>query len=172
MNTPNPYAPPQAAVADIAAPGGAEKGGRGTRLVAAIVDGFVAMAMIYVPLLIGGGMSGAFNMAGSGNSVAFMTALMTGGGVFALIGFLAWCVITYMLVKRNGQTIAKKWMGIKVVRADGSPASVGRIFWLRNFVNGILGIIPLYGIIDLLWIFGEESRCLHDKIADTIVIKA
>jgi hypothetical protein len=39
-------------------------------------------------------------------------------------------------------------------------------------VNGLLSIIPLYGIIELLFIFGEDRQCLHDKIADTIVVEA
>ena len=39
-------------------------------------------------------------------------------------------------------------------------------------VNGLLGIIPLYGLIDPLFIFSESRQCLHDKLADTIVIKA
>jgi uncharacterized RDD family membrane protein YckC len=72
---------------------------------------------------------------------------------------------------RNGQSIAKKLLKIKVVRSDGSRASLGRIFWLRNVVNGLLSIIPAYGIVDVLFIFGESRQCLHDKIADTIVIK-
>jgi uncharacterized RDD family membrane protein YckC len=170
MNASNPYAPPQAAVADIADPNSAAaRAGRGVRLVAAIVDGFVFAAMVYVPLLIGLGMTGGITGADGQFNVA---AMFGTGGLLALAGLVAWAVITYSLVKRNGQTIAKKWFGIKVVRSDGSPASVGRIFWLRNVVNGILGIIPLYGLIDALWIFGEERRCLHDKIADTIVIKA
>jgi hypothetical protein len=46
------------------------------------------------------------------------------------------------------------------------------VFWLRNFVNGLLGMIPLYGLIEILFIFGESQQCLHDKIADTIVVKA
>jgi uncharacterized RDD family membrane protein YckC len=79
-------------------------------------------------------------------------------------------------VKRNGQTIAKKWLGIKVVRSDGSPASVGRIFWLRNVVNAIPGFIPLlgavYSLVDHCLIFGERRRCLHDLIADTQVVMA
>jgi uncharacterized RDD family membrane protein YckC len=63
-------------------------------------------------------------------------------------------------------------LGIKVVRTDGSPASVGRIFWLRNVVNGLIGIVPLYGLVDVLFIFSESRQCLHDKIADTAVVKA
>ncbi len=79
--------------------------------------------------------------------------------------------MTFKYVARNGQSIAKKMLQIKVVRRDGSRASVSRIFWLRNVVNGLLGIIPIYAVIDALFIFGETRQCLHDKIADTIVIK-
>jgi hypothetical protein len=53
---------------------------------------------------------------------------------------------------------------------------VARIFWLRIFVNVLPGAIPyvgnLYGLVDHLFIFGERRQCVHDKIADTIVIKA
>jgi uncharacterized RDD family membrane protein YckC len=71
-------------------------------------------------------------------------------------------------------------VGIKVARKDGSRASLGRIFWLRNVVNTLVGmvllIVPfvggLYSLIDALMIFGEQRRCCHDYIADTIVIRA
>ena len=33
----------------------------------------------------------------------------------------------------------------------------------------LLGI--LYTIVDALFIFAESRQCLHDKIADTIVVK-
>jgi uncharacterized RDD family membrane protein YckC len=59
-----------------------------------------------------------------------------------------------------------------VVRSDGSPVSLGRIFWLRNVVNILLGIIPFYSLIDSLLIFGETRQCVHDKLADTIVVRA
>ena len=84
----------------------------------------------------------------------------------------------YQLVQlhRTGQTFCKKMLGIKIVRNDGSRAGLGRIFWLRMFVPGLVGAIPLvgglFGLIDPLFIFGEEKRCLHDLIADTIVVTA
>jgi uncharacterized RDD family membrane protein YckC len=99
------------------------------------------------------------------------TVVAIAGGL-ALIGAIVWIWLTILYVARNGQTIAKKMLGIKVVRSDGSKASLGRIWWLRNFVNGLLGIIPLYSLIDALFIFGEQRQCLHDKIADTIVVRA
>ena len=39
-------------------------------------------------------------------------------------------------------------------------------------VNGLIGIIPGYGLVDVLFIFGAERRCLHDYIARTKVVEA
>jgi uncharacterized RDD family membrane protein YckC len=85
-------------------------------------------------------------------------------------------VITCVLVARNGQTIGKRLIGIKVVRSNGEKASFWRIFLLRNVVNAIPSLIPfvgyVYGLVDTLFIFTESRQCLHDKIADTVVVKA
>ena len=75
-------------------------------------------------------------------------------------------------MKANGQSIGKKACGIKVTRRDGSPVSLSRLVWLRNVLNGLIALVPFYGIIDALFIFSEARRCLHDHIADTIVVKA
>lgn len=170
MNTPNPYAAPRAAVADISSGEQSAAADRSVRLAAAILDGIIIMAIIYIPLLIGGG-AGILTAALTGTVPAVGSAF----GIWALvavIGCIAWLWLTIVYVARNGQTIAKKMLGIKVVRSDGSKASLGRIFWLRNFVNGLLGIIPFYQLVDVLFIFGDQRQCLHDKIADTSVVKA
>jgi uncharacterized RDD family membrane protein YckC len=159
MNTPNPYAPPRANVYDVNNANEEVPADRGTRLVAAILDGLIFGAMVYLPLIIAGGLVGKRAMNGG--------ALLLG-----FVGLIVWSWLTIKFVNANGQSIAKKMLGIKVVRKDGSPVSLGRIFWLRNVVNALLGIIPLYGIIDALLIFGEPRQCIHDKLADTIVIKA
>lgn len=170
MNAPNPYAPPQAAVKDIADPGAPPAhADRLTRFIAVILDAILFMAMVYLPLLLGGGIGGAYSAA---TGHFDLRALLGIGALLAGAGLIAWIWLTVLFVNRNGQTIAKKLLGIKVVRADGSRASLGRIFWLRNVVNGLLGIIPFYGLIDALLIFGEPRQCIHDKIADTIVVKA
>ena len=166
----NPYAPPRAIVRDIADPSAlAIPAERGTRLGASILDGIVFGAMVYVPMLFGAIVSGA--TAGAiGESSSNPMAVV--GLVVAAIGFIVWCWLTITYMVRNGQSIGKKLVGIKVVRTDGSPASLGRLIWLRNVVNGLISIVPLYGFVDALFIFGESRQCLHDKIADTVVLKA
>jgi len=178
--TENAYAPPRSTVADPAsgvAEGQFQLADRGTRFGAAVVDGlllFGTLAPAYVVVFRG--------MMTSGKSVTGAVALLTALGHTGLwvtiggIAFLAVAMTNAVLVHRHGQSIAKRWFGIKVVRKDGSRATLGRIFWLRNFVNGLCGYIPVvgafYGLVDLLFIFRADRRCCHDFIADTIVVRA
>ena len=171
MSTANPYAPPRGAVRDMKDPD--EVGalaGRGARLGAALLDGLIVTCFVYGPLLIALGVGAAMGTSlQDGNAAGVVFGL---GGLGMLIGIIVWIVITWRLVARNGQTIAKKMLNIKVVRSDGSPASLGRIFWLRNVVNTLICFIPLYQLVDVLFIFADERQCLHDKLADTIVVEA
>jgi uncharacterized RDD family membrane protein YckC len=145
-----------------------EPADRLTRLIAAFLDGIVFGAMVYLPALIVLLATGAISATADTQPSVAVLGL---SGLLCLAGLVAWIWITIKNVAATGQTIAKRMLDIRVVRRDGSQASLGRIFWLRNVVNGLLGIIPLYGIIDLLFIFGEERLCLHDKVADTMVVK-
>ena len=166
----NPYAPPQAVVQDIVDPSAdIVAAGRGTRLGAAILDGITFGALVYLPVMLGLLLSGLTDRAFVGERPTEGLGIGLG---FGALGFATWLALTIRSVKRNSQTLGKKILNIKVVRSDGSPVSLGRLFWLRNVVNGLLALIPLYGLIDLLFIFGESRQCLHDKIADTIVIQA
>jgi len=168
--TTNLYAPPRAAVRDIADPvAKTVLADRGTRLGANILDGLILAATLVVPFGVFGMIGAAARTPTNEANAGGMLAL---GAVLTLIGLGVWCWLTIRYIRQNGQSIAKKMVGIKVVRTDGSPASFGRIFFLRNAVNALLGIIPFYGVLDSLFIFGESRQCLHDKIADTIVVIA
>ena len=167
--TSNPYAPPLASVRDIAERHSTnEAAERGTRLVAAILDAIIFGAMVYAPFFVA-----VFGRAATAQTdTANVDTMFVVAGGLALVGFVVWCWLTISRMRANGQSIAKKFLDIKVVRTDGSPVSLGRLIGLRTIVNMLLGIIPFYGIIDPLFIFGESRRCLHDKLADTIVVKA
>ena len=56
---------------------------------------------------------------------------------------------------------------------DGSPVSLGRLFFLRNLAPTLLSSLcnGLFGLVDALFIFGEQQRCVHDHFADTKVIR-
>ncbi|RPI59943.1 MAG: RDD family protein, partial [Lysobacterales bacterium] len=120
------------------------------------------------PAFVVGAATGSFEQSGNQLDADSLTLPIAVG----VIGAIAWAWITILLVARHGQTMGKRLLEIRVVRSDGSQASLGRIFWLRNVVNALLGIIPLYSIIDALLIFGVRRQCIHDLIADTIVVRA
>jgi uncharacterized RDD family membrane protein YckC len=174
----NNYAPPKSEVADVV-PDDDVKASRGSRLGAAILDSlivFIPMAPAYShawPQLVNAGGAGGRNAL-----QAWQLLAVNGGSWFYLGGLwvLIALIINGVLAYKNGQSIAKKLIGIKDVRPDGSRASFTRIFWLRNVVNTAITFVPvagsLYGLIDALFIFGSAKRCLHDYIADTIVIRA
>jgi uncharacterized RDD family membrane protein YckC len=67
-------------------------------------------------------------------------------------------------------------LGIRVVRRDGSHCGLARIFFARYLPVTLLGAVPFVGglvsLVDALLIFRDDRRCLHDEIADTIVVKA
>src|SRR5262249_44460352 len=142
---------------------------RGTRLGATLLDGVIFAGMVYVPLIVGAVIVPAAAGATGGDAVP---PAFAGAGLITVARPLAWCWFTIKYVRENGQSIAKRMLGIKVVRSDGTSITLGRIFWMRNFLNALISIVPFYGLLDALFIFGESRQCLHDKLADTIVVKA
>ena len=166
----NPYQAPESNVSPSGFGNATELAGRGTRLAASILDGLFYLAFMLPGILV--------MLLGMENPQAAtgMEAFAGVGGILILVGFVAWAVITIRLVSDNGWTLGKRVCSIRVVRSDGSDATLGRIFFHRNVIINLLGMIPIIGafisIGNILFIFGESRRCLHDRIADTIVVQA
>ena len=158
---------------------------RGARLLAASIDELLLLG-IFLPMLFGavptliamvsGGLSGAAPAPELLDTGDLLGAMLSGPGtLITVIAFIAWSVVTIWFVAADGQSIGKRMVGIKVVRTDGSPASFARIFLLRNGVNALPNLLPyvgwLYQLADPLLIYQESRQCLHDRIADTIVVR-
>jgi uncharacterized RDD family membrane protein YckC len=164
----NPYAAPAAPVLASASEWDQTvKADRGIRLVARLIDfglGLLAVA----PLIVAAALSER-----SGALPETLSVLFIAGSAVALLGLL---VMQLLWLHRYSQTLGKRWMGIRIVRNDGSPASFGRILGLRILVISLIEQVPclglLFAVVNALWIFGEESRCLHDLLADTKVVNA
>jgi uncharacterized RDD family membrane protein YckC len=158
-------------------PGGLAE--RGARLLAATIDELILLA-ISLPMIIGGTLALVAAGAADPASITTMNILRTmvggPGTTITVLALIVWSIITTWLVAKNGQSIGKRLVGIKVVRTDGSRASFARIFLLRNVVNSLPNLLPyvgwLYQLIDPLLIYQDSRQCLHDRIADTIVVRA
>ena len=92
-------------------------------------------------------------------------------------GILIYVIINGYTLNKNGQTLGKLICKIKIVRTDLSKATFARILFIRYLPMTFISQIPfggmiLSGFVDPLLIFRKSRKCLHDNIADTIVIKA
>ena len=160
---PNPFAPPLAEVADIAV-AGSEQARRSTRLAAAIVDSLILGVVFWAVFF------QQFEEIADPAAEWWVMPLVTLGLSVLFI------LINGFLLAKHGQTVGKKLLGLRIVRTDGSPASLARLAGLRYGVGFLISAVPMvgvmYGLVDALFIFRASHKCLHDNIADTIVIKA
>ena len=97
---------------------------------------------------------------------------------FAVLGLATFALqlVQIYLVSTRGQTLGKRFLGIRIVRAsDGSNPGFARAWLLRALVPGIIGMLPMIGsvftFVNYGFIFRADRRCLHDLLADTRVVK-
>ena len=69
----------------------------------------------------------------------------------------------------SGQTLGKKWLGVRVVSTDGEIISAGRAF-LRLIGYAISALFLGLGFLWAAW--DKEKQGWHDKIASTYVVQA
>ena len=119
------------------------------RLGAAIVDGIVlvvpvAVFAVVTPLLVHGP---------GGETVA---------SVFILLSLLIVLIFQMVLLTKDGQTLGKKALGIRIVKMNtGENGGFVPNVLLRLIANGMIPIIPFYGLVDILFIFRSDRRCIH-----------
>lgn len=141
--------------------------GLGSRFGAAMVD-FGCVAVLYFLF---------FMMAGNPGAAEFGEAELGGAFLFLAGGIIVLAVTQIYLLTTCGQTIGKKIVGIKIVNnEDGSEGGFVKNVLMRGFVNGLISSVPfvgaIYALVDILFIFRQDRRCIHDLIAGTKVINA
>jgi uncharacterized RDD family membrane protein YckC len=71
-------------------------------------------------------------------------------------------------IRKYDATPGKMALGVKLLRADGSKLSIGRI--IGRYFAHIISALPL-GIGYIVAGFDDEKRTFHDRICDTRVVK-
>ena len=90
------------------------------------------------------------------------------------VWYIGLFVLQCVLLTQSGQTIGKKALRIRIVKVDtGENGGFVPNVLLRMIVNGIISWVTcgVYGIVDTLFIFREDRRCIHDLIAGTHVVE-
>jgi len=140
-----------------AVPGPFGYGGFWLRFLARFIDG---LAQVFLATLVGGILGG----------LGFILPFIPGLFVFGQIGGIAVAVAyDVYFIRKYDATPGKLALGLKVLRADGSRLSVGRI--VGRYFSHILSALPL-ALGYIIAAFDSEKRALHDHVCETRVIKS
>jgi uncharacterized RDD family membrane protein YckC len=102
-------------------------------------------------------------------------------GLFAIeIGFLVLLMGLYYLyyveyqLRRGGQTVGKRVMKVRVTPLDPAGRLNRGMLAKRWLVQAVAGsFIPFFSYLDGFWQLWDKpfQQCLHDKFAQTVVVK-
>jgi uncharacterized RDD family membrane protein YckC len=135
---------------------------RGARLGAALLDGLLAVAMVGGLTFVGYILD---QMAGSRDMLQ---------PLFMVLGYLVFFGVYIYYLTTDGASPGKKAVGIRIVKeSDLQNGGFVTNFVMRYFLVGVINAFTcgIFVLIDILFIFGQDKKCLHDQIAGTIVIQ-
>lgn len=149
---------------------------RWSRLLAVIVDGLLFSGVVLIVNRVVGQIGDPFALiSGQAGSTTPIRLLW---GVFAIVLFV---VLQAYPLASWGQTWGKRLLGIRIVDMDGYRVPFARLILTRYVARDALLMLLqlshepilsfLFGLANVLLIFGQRRRCGHDLIAGTQVVR-
>lgn len=138
------------------------KAGFWIRAAAAFVDALIAGALQGVIVVLFAGLLGLLLHGFDSDSLLMLCLAWLLSGSISVVYYVYFTAY-------GGQTPGKMALRIKVVRTDSSPLTLGRAFYREvpgKFISGII-----LGIGYLMVAFDEKKQGLHDRMADTYVVR-
>jgi uncharacterized RDD family membrane protein YckC len=136
------------------------------RFAALFIDGLIVSVVFYaVAIPLGFGVLGT-NL-GNDPSMADLGVMMSFLAIWTLVSLAANMAYHVFFLTKYSATPGKLLLGLKVIRSDGGPISLGRA--IGRFFANMLSMIVMY-IGYLMAAFDGEKRALHDHICDTRVV--
>ncbi len=163
----NPYAAPKADLEQPIVESNLQLASRGARLGAYVLDTIIIM----VPLILAAWFIELEDITDQESWFFRLFQSSLSNVVFTFIGFLIYLLFNGYLLVTCGQTIGKLALKIRIVDLNGSRTTAERILWARTLVPYLLGLVPIFRLVDALFIFRADRRCVHDFIAGTQVVK-
>jgi uncharacterized RDD family membrane protein YckC len=110
-------------------------------------------------------LASAFDSMSRSSGIA--QTLLRGAAAFGSFYFFFYLYYALLHAAAAGVTIGKALIGLRVVRMDGLPLTVGRC--TRRYITFLLAALPLF--LGLLWVIIDDRRQgWHDKLSNTCVI--
>lgn len=150
----------------------------GKRLAARVIDVvIVAIPLFLIQLAFGTNRYTVETDRGEDISEVITKSYSGSGLIMTLISILAYVGYDWWFTKKNGQTIGKKTMGLRVamlndgsVPQSGPALSRAAVLWLPTLICCFC-LWPIALIISIL-VDKPYKQGLHDKVAKTVVVRS
>lgn len=141
---------------------------RSSRLLASFIDGVLALGVL-LPI--------QFALGAQPRLDAQVPLTPLQSVLWSATGLAVFVAMHGYLLKKNGQTIGKRLLRIRIASSeDGSTPPLDRLLLWRVLPVQVVVLLPFVGMLavlaDALFIFRRDYRCLHDHLARTIVVQA
>lgn len=147
------------------------------RFLAFAIDALLLLfAMVFVMRYLGLEPSSTADMqAAQAELYAKLNALSDASKMFlAFAPHLIFFALHGLSLYQRGQTVGKRIMGIAIVTLSNQKPAFFPLIAQRYISQWLVVMVPVIGpilrVVDILLIFREDKRCLHDVIAKTKVI--
>jgi uncharacterized RDD family membrane protein YckC len=162
MSDNNVYSTPQSQLVNQVDDSEKPLASRWARLGASIIDSIIMMFVVIPAMYFTGGFDGI--MEGREPGFVYMFSM-------GIVSFIVFFAINYRFLVSNG----KKVLEIKIVDLNGNVPQFQPQLLIRYAVYLLPGQIPMVGqlfsLINVLFIFSAEKRCIHDLVAKTKVVQ-
>lgn len=101
----------------------------------------------------------------------FFGWLFSSAQINGLLFSLPILAIQWYLLTVRGQSLGKILMDIKIVKTSGEEGGFISNALIRDILNRLMGVFGPYLVVDILFIFRSDRRCIHDLIAGTKVVQ-
>jgi uncharacterized RDD family membrane protein YckC len=141
--------------------------GIGSRFLAALVDSaliLVLQVLVNIGVLLVARFLFHFSLDGDDSGLAWLL------GAFGLVAFaFLWGYYIFFEMLWNGQSPGKRWVGLRVLRLDGTPITLSESI-IRNLVRLVDFLPAYYGVGVIAMFINSQARRLGDLAAGTLVV--
>jgi uncharacterized RDD family membrane protein YckC len=140
--------------------------GIGSRFLASLLDTVLVVLLQVVILIV------VTLIIRAVDATAFSEQIST--WVYAVFGMVAaifyWGYYIFFEMLWNGQSPGKRWVGLRVIRGDGTPITLSESL-IRNLARLVDFLPAAYGIGVVTMFIDKQSRRLGDLAAGTLVVQ-
>lgn len=145
---------------------GYQVAGIGSRFLASLVDTLIVILLQVVVLIVVSLIINSFDGSVLADQIS--------AWVYAIFGLVAaifyWGYYIFFEMLWNGQSPGKRWVGLRVIRADGTPITLSESL-IRNLARLVDFLPAAYGIGVVTMFIDRQSRRLGDLAAGTLVVQ-